>query len=142
MHEVPEELNRVTEAVIGAAIEVHRQLGPGFLEATYHRAMEIELELRGVLFDSETPVSLSYKGQPIGEGRLDLLVSEAVVVELKAVDSLAPIHHAQVISYLKATGHTLGLLVNFNVEVLRDGLKRVVFTQSDLPSSASSAPLR
>ena len=85
---------------------------------------------------------LDYKGRPIGEGRLDLLVEGQLVIELKAVEKLASIHHAQVISYLKASDLQIGLLINFNVEVLRDGIKRVVLTHSKLPSSANSAPLR
>ncbi|MEM9348220.1 MAG: GxxExxY protein [Planctomycetota bacterium] len=142
MNDMPEQTNELTEALIGAAIEVHRQLGPGFIESTYHRALEIELELRGVEFESEKPVALEYKGRPIGEGRLDLLLDGKVVIELKAVEKLAPIHQAQVISYLKATDLQVGLLINFNVEVLRDGIKRVVLSQSNLPSSANSAPPR
>lgn len=140
MHDMPEQINKLTEAVIGAAIEVHRQLGPGFIESTYHRALEVELELRGIGYQSEEPASLEYKGRPIGEGRLDLLVDGQVVVELKAVDKLASIHQAQVMSYLKATKLQVGLLINFNVEVLRDGIRRIVLTRSNLPSSANSAP--
>lgn len=142
MKDMPKQINDLTEAVIGAAIEVHRNLGPGFIESTYHRALEIELELRGVSFHSEKPVTLDYKGRPIGEGRLDLLVEGQLVIELKAVDHLASIHQAQVLSYLKATNLQVALLINFNVEVLRDGIKRVVLTQSNLPSSANSAPPR
>ena len=142
MNDMPEQVNDLTDPLIGAAIEVHRQLGPGFIESTYHRALEIELELRGVVFESEKPVALEYKGRPIGEGRLDLLLDGKVVVELKAVDKLAPIHQEQVISYLKATDLQVGLLINFNVEVLRDGIRRVVLSQSKLPSSANSAPPR
>lgn len=128
MREVPPEINKLTDAVIGAAIEVHRQLGPGFLESTYHRALAIELELREVAFETEAPVQLDYKGRMIGEGRIDLLVDGQIIIELKAVDKLASIHKAQVISYLKATGHIVGLLRNFNTEVLRDGIKRVILS--------------
>ena len=128
MKDVPEQINQITEAIIGAAIEVHRQLGPGFLESTYHRALEIELEIQGIPYESEFPVKLGYKGRPIGEGRMDLVVRGHVIVELKDVEKLAPIHQAQVISYLKASGHTIGLLINFNTEVLRDGIKRVVLS--------------
>jgi GxxExxY protein len=142
MNDMPEQINRFTKAVIGAAIEVHRQLGPGFIESTYHRALEVELELNGITYDSEKPVALEYKGRPIGERRLDLLIDGQVVVELKAVDKLCSIHQAQVMSYLKATGLSVGLLINFNVEVLRDGIKRIVLTQPKLPSSANSAPPR
>ena len=128
MKDMPPQINELTDAIIGAAIEVHRLLGPGFLESTYHRALEVELKLRGVAFESESLIQLNYKGRSIGEGRIDLLLGGSVVVELKAVDKLAPIHQAQVISYLKATGHSVGLLINFNTEVLKDGIKRVVLT--------------
>lgn len=115
--------------VIGAAIEVHRILGPGFLESVYEHALCVELGLRQIAFVSQSPVSVQYKGQPVGESRLDLLVADKLIVELKAVDALAPIHSAQVISYLKATGLVLGLLLNFNVPVLKQGgIKRVVLS--------------
>ncbi|MEM8738397.1 MAG: GxxExxY protein [Planctomycetota bacterium] len=140
MQEPSVELNNLTEQVIGAAIAVHRQLGPGFLESTYPKALSIELRHRGLSHNSESPVRLFYRDEPIGEGRLDLLVDQRLVVELKAVEALHPIHKAQVISYLKATGHPLALLINFNVEVLRNGIQRIVLTERS--SSASSAPLR
>ena len=136
MKDVDDRLNALTERVIGAAIEVHRRLGPGFLEATYQKALSIELRHQGVAHEVEAPVKLTYRGEPIGEGRLDLLIDQALIVELKAVDQIHPIHKAQVISYLKATEHELALLINFNVEVLRDGIHRLVLT------SASSAPPR
>jgi GxxExxY protein len=116
--------------VIGAAIEVHRQLGPGYLEGVYEEAMCIELELRGVPFERQSKIAVPYKGAIIGESRVDLLVAGQLIVELKAVTSIAPIHRAQVLSYLKVTGRSLALLINFNVAVLRDGLHRVVFTAS------------
>ncbi len=113
-------------SVIGAAIEVHRQLGPGYLESMYEQALCVELHLRSVPFVCQAPIDAHYKGYSIGQARLDLLVGEVLIVELKAVDALAPIHTAQLISYLKLTGNHLGLLINFNTRVLRDGLKRVV----------------
>ena len=97
--------------VIGAAIEVHRTLGPGYLEHVYEEAMCVELELRGLPFERQSKIAVRYKGRPIGESRLDLLVAGHLIVELKAVTSIAPIHRAQVLSYLKATA----LLINFNV---------------------------
>ena len=112
--------------VIGAAIEVHRILGPGLLESVYEEALCIELTDRRVPFVRQPVVDLKYKGRPVGKGRLDLLVGNCVVVELKAVEALTNVHKAQLISYLKTTGHHLGLLINFNVAVLRDGIKRVV----------------
>ena len=126
MREPGEEVDRLAYAVNGAAIEVHRVLGLGFRESTYEEALCVELALRGIPFARQVAVTLDYKGHPVGEGRLDLLVGGARIVELKAVDKLDDIHTAQVISYLKATGHRLGLLLNFNVPALKDGMKRVV----------------
>ena len=120
-------LNRLSNVVIGAAIEVHKQLGPGFPEAVYEGALEAELKLRGVLCERQVPIQIVYKGQAVGEGRLDLLVAGSLIIELKAVDELSKLHEAQLISYLKATGHTLGLLMNFKVTMLRDGVKRIVY---------------
>jgi len=124
--EPDDELDRLAHAVIGAAIEVHRTLGPGFLEAVYENALAIELELRGVPFRRQLPKVVQYKGHNVGEGRLDLLVGDVLLVELKAVEELAPVHTAQVLSYLKARQIHLGLLINFNVAVLKDGIKRVI----------------
>lgn len=121
-------LDRLARAVIGAAIEVHRHLGPGYLESVYEEAMVVELALRGIPFERQKPVSVSYKGHDIGEGRVDLLVGSELLVELKAIDALGPIHKAQVISYLKVMGLHLGLLINFNVPVLRAGIQRIVLS--------------
>ena len=96
------------------------------LEAVYEQALCVELTRRSIPFDRQPTVALSYKGEPVGHGRLDLLVGGCVVVELKAVETLLPVHQAQVLSYLKAAGYRLGLLVNFNVPLLRDGVKRLV----------------
>lgn len=128
MGEPNRELDQLAHAVIGAAIEVHRALGPGFLESVYEEALSFELEQRAIPFTRQHIISVSYKGRPVGEGRLDMLVAGWLVVELKAVDVLAPIHMAQVISYLKATGHKLGLLINFNVPILKQGIRRVVLS--------------
>lgn len=119
------ELNSITEAIIGAAIEVHRTLGPGFLESVYQKAMAVELRLRGIPASAQHRVELVYKGESVGEGFLDFLVDGKVIVELKAVEALAAIHTAQVISYLKATHYNLGVLLNFNVRLLKDGIKRI-----------------
>jgi len=116
-------------AVIGAALEVHRVLGPGYVESVYEKALKIELEMRSIPFSPQQVVTVEYKGQQIGEGRLDLLVDNSLVVELKAVEALLPVHSMQLHSYLKATGHKLGLLINFNVPLLRDGTKRVILKQ-------------
>ncbi len=118
-------LNRWTNSIIGAAIEVHNRLGPGHLESAYCNAMAIEMSFRQIPFEREVLIHLMFRGEPVGEGRLDFLVAGCVVLELKAVESLAPIHTAQVISYLKVTGHRLALIINFNVRSLKDGLKRV-----------------
>lgn len=118
----------MARAVIGAAIEVHRQLGPGFLESVYEEALCIELEERHIPFEREKEISVLYKNRHVGAQRVDLLVGQSLIVELKAVEALADIHKAQVISYLKATRLTLGLLINFNVPVLKDGIQRIVCT--------------
>jgi GxxExxY protein len=104
MREADSELNQLSQRVIGAAIEVHRELGPGFLESVYEQALCQELTTRGINFERQAVVVVSYKGVPVGEARLDLLVEKRLVVELKAVEELIPIHVAQVISYLRATG--------------------------------------
>jgi GxxExxY protein len=115
-----------SEAVIGALIEVHRQLGPGLLESTYEACLMRELELRSIPFERQRSVSMTYKGLVIDCGyRLDLVVNGQIVLELKAVERLLPIHIAQLMTYLKLAGLPVGLLVNFNVRVLKDGLKRV-----------------
>lgn len=126
--EPSEELDRLARDVIGAAIEVHRALGPGFLESVYEEALCLELQLRGIPFARQITVGVNYKGRRVGEGKLDLLVGDILVVELKAIEDIAPIHIAQVLSYLKMTGHKLGLLINFNVPVLKQGIKRVVLS--------------
>ena len=118
---------RLTGEIIGAAIEVHRHLGPGLLESTYQACLSRELELRGVPFEYEKPRPLEYKGVRLDCGyRLDLLVANSVVVEVKSVEALAPIHEAQLLTYLKLTGVKIGLLLNFNVVVLKSGLRRLV----------------
>jgi GxxExxY protein len=119
------ELNHVTREVIGAAIEVHRQLGPGLLESSYRECLCRELVLRRIPFEREKPLPLEYKGIHLGCGyRLDLLVAGCVVVEVKSVEALAPIHDAQLLTYLRIGGWRLGLLINFNVAVLRSGIHR------------------
>ncbi|MBU0616447.1 MAG: GxxExxY protein [Planctomycetes bacterium] len=114
--------------VIGAAIEVHRILGPGLLESIYEEALCIELTERRIPFVRQKRIDLMYKGHTIGAGRLDLLVGDALVVELKTVEALTDVHLAQVLSYLRTTGYRLGLLINFNVAVLKKGIRRVVLT--------------
>jgi GxxExxY protein len=123
---IPEEDEELARKVIGAAIEVHRVLGPGFLESIYRRALCHELTCAGIPFFYEHPILVPYKDIAIAGQKLDLLVGGRVIVELKAVVQLAPIHEAQLISYLKATRLRLGLLMNFHVRILKEGLKRLV----------------
>lgn len=120
-----QELENITHRVIGAAIEVHRELGPGYLEKVYEDALIVELGLQGIKATSQFTFALDYKGHQVGEGRIDILVEDQLILELKAVDQLAPIHTAQVSSYLKATKRRLGLLMNFNTRILKDGIKRI-----------------
>ena len=122
------ELDETIGAVIGTALEVHRVLGPGFIESVYEEAMAIELQLRGVSFERQKRINIPFKGHWIGEGRLDFFVQNSLVVELKAAEKLLVIHQAQLMSYLKATRCRLGLLINFHERLLKDGIRRVVFT--------------
>jgi GxxExxY protein len=120
-------VNEITEAVIGAAIEVHRALGPGLLESAYSQCLCYELTLRKLPFDSEVPLPVVYKGLKLDCGyRVDLVVAGAVVVEVKAVDRFAPVQEAQLLTYLHLGGWKAGLLINFNVPVLRAGIMRRV----------------
>jgi GxxExxY protein len=122
-----EELNRLSEAVIGAAIRVHRELGPGLLESAYEACLEFELRDRGFQVDRQRELPVAYRGVRVDCGfRLDLVVNEAVIVELKAVERLDRIHEAQVHTYLRLTGLHLALLMNFNVVRMVDGVKRIV----------------
>ena len=128
--------NQITEQVIGAAIEVHRELGPGLLESAYEECLCYELSLRGLQFQRQVELPVRYKAVKLDCGyRMDLVVESLVIVELKTVEKLLPIHEAQLLTYLKLSHHAVGLLVNFNVPLLRDGLKRIVHNFKD--SSAS-----
>src|SRR6185295_20122673 len=119
-------LDRLTESIIGSAIEVHRLLGPGLLEATYEAAMSIELEERGIAHTRQCAVPLLYKRRPVGEYRLDLLVADSIIVEIKSVGRFDPVFAAQVLTYLRATSKKVGLLINFNGRLLREGVKRFI----------------
>jgi GxxExxY protein len=121
-------LSRLTERIIGCAIEVHRQLGPGLLEGTYEAALCIELQIAGLNFVRQPIFPVVYKGQVIGEYRLDLIVEDTVIVEIKGVERFDPIFEAQVLTYLRVTGKEIGLLMNFNSRLLRDGIKRYVLS--------------
>lgn len=119
--------NKITEQIIGAAIEVHRHLGAGLLESTYEACLCKELKLRNIEFQSQLPFSVEYKGLKVDCGyRLDLLIEKSVIVEIKSVDEILPIHEAQLITYLKLTKIRIGLLINFNVPLLKDGLRRFI----------------
>ena len=122
------ETDKLANRVIGCAIEVHRQLGPGFPESVYQEALCQELCLLGIQYSKEETVKIFYKGILVGHGRLDLMIQNKLIVELKAVNELAQIHHYQVKSYLKATGLQLGLLINFNVIRLSTGIKRIIYS--------------
>jgi GxxExxY protein len=126
MDRTPLEIEALTEKVIGSAIEVHRTLGPGLLESVYRECLVIELTARQLNVERERRVPIEYKSHPIsGELKLDLLADDCVVVELKSVERLHPVHVAQLITYLKLTGSPAGLLMNFNLTTLRAGLRRV-----------------
>jgi GxxExxY protein len=116
----------LTERIIGCAIAVHRELGPGLLEAIYEEALAIELEDQGLAFRRQVAVSAVYKGRRLGEYRLDLLVEDAVIVEVKSVERLLPLFEAQLLTYLRVTGKRIGLLMNFNTALLKNGVKRIV----------------
>jgi len=122
-----EEYNRITDAIIGAAIEVHRQLGPGLLESAYEACLAYELIQRGVKIERQKELPLKYKEVALDCGyRMDLLVADSVVVEIKAAEHVSPLHEAQVISYLKLSGCKVGLLINFNATTLIGGVRRLV----------------
>jgi len=121
------EVNELTRTIIGSAIRVHRELGPGLLESAYEGALAFELADQRLKVVRQKPIAVMYRGQDMGEGyRIDLFVEDQVIVELKTVDCLAPIHQAQLLSYLKLADCRVGLLVNFHTERLTDGVKRLV----------------
>jgi len=125
--EMKARLDRVTHEIIGAAIAVHEALGPGLLESAYQACLVHELAQRGLSVEAEKPLPVRYREVTLDCGyRLDLVVNHEVVVELKAVDRLGPIHDAQLLSYLRLSGLRLGLLINFNVPLLKDGIRRLV----------------
>ena len=120
-------INEITEAIIGAAIEVHRTLGPGLLESAYQECLARELTLRQIAFEREKPLLLEYKGVKLECGyRLDFLVAGMVVVEVKAAESVLPVHKAQLLTYMKLGGWKVGLIINFHAPLLKNGIKRLV----------------
>jgi GxxExxY protein len=120
-------LNEITARIIGAAIEVHIALGPGLLESAYEECLSQELQLRGISFERQKPLPVKYKGARLDCGyRLDMVVEDRVILELKACDSIEEIHKAQILTYLRLSGLKLGLILNFNVPVMKEGIVRVV----------------
>jgi GxxExxY protein len=136
------DLNGITHGIIAAAIEVHRHLGPGLLESAYQECVCYELSQMGLSFTREVHLPLSYKGLQLDcNYRIDLLVEDAVIVELKSIEQILPIHSAQLLTYLKASHKQIGLLINFNVRVLKDGIKRVVCDFEELALRPRTAVL-
>jgi GxxExxY protein len=126
MNPMNDKTNQLTQRIIGCAIEVHRQLGPGLLESIYEAALAVELDLAAIPYSRQIAVPVRYKNRTIGEHRLDLIVSDQVVVELKAVERHESVFDAQLLTYLKLTGCPLGLLINFNAPLLKHGIKRMI----------------
>lgn len=128
--ETPSEATEgLANEVIGHAIEVHRHVGPGFPESVYEESLCRELERQEVPFERQAPIHVEYKGDAVGAGRADIVVRSRLIFELKCVRELSVVHRKQLFSYLRATGLRLGLLMNFNTRLLRDGLKRVINTE-------------
>lgn len=120
------QINALTQKIIGCAIEVHRALGPGLLESIYESAMCIELDDERSSYSTQTRLPVYYKGRALGEYRIDLIVGDLVLVEIKSVERLNPVFEAQLLTYLRLTGKKVGLLINFNSRLLKDGIKRMI----------------
>lgn len=119
------EINQVTEKIIGCAIEVHKKLGPGLLESAYEECLSYELKSVGLAIERQVPIPVVYKDIKLECGyRIDILVEKTVVIELKAIEAFAPVHEAQILTYMKFANKTIGLLINFNVTLLKNGIKR------------------
>ena len=126
--------DEITEAIIGSAINVHRELGPGLLESAYEACMVYDLGQAGLKVEQQKPLPILYQGVRLDCGyRLDLIVEDEIIVEIKAIEKLLPIHKAQLLSYLRLSDRKVGLLINFNVEVLKEGIQRVVNGFQDAP---------
>jgi len=126
MYKEIKDLDEITNVVIGCAIEVHRNLGAGLLESIYENALCVELKDNGVKYQKQLGIPIIYKGINLGNYRLDLLVENEIIIELKAVDRIESVFTAQLLTYLKVTGKRIGLLINFNVPVLKNGIKRII----------------
>jgi GxxExxY protein len=137
--------SNITHAIIGAAIEIHRELGPGLLEAVYEECLAKEFDLRQMAYERQKPIPLVYKDLKLECGyRLDFLVASRVVVELKSIETIAPIHESVILTYLRLSETPLGLLINFNVPVLKDGIRRYVwhYEEKDNAEALSHAEIR
>jgi GxxExxY protein len=133
-----EKLNKITETIISGAINVHRTLGPGLLESAYEACMVFELAQAGLKVEQQKPLPIVYREAKLECGyRLDLMIENEVIIEVKSIEKLMPIHQAQLLSYLKLSECKVGLLINFNVKVLKDGIKRVV---NNFPDSLRARP--
>jgi GxxExxY protein len=122
------DINQLSNKIIGAAIEVHKAIGPGLLESAYEECLCHELNLRGVSYERQKPLPLEFKGRKLDcTYRLDVVVEKQVILELKSCERIEPIHEAQLLTYLKLSGLHLGLILNFNLVVMRDGIKRIVY---------------
>lgn len=126
--QLDEQTELLIKNIIGAAIEVHKELGPGYFEKVYEQAMGLELRHRGLIYATQVPIIVYYKGEKIRGQILDMIVEEKVILELKAVEMVLPVHEAQIISYLKSTRISAGLLINFKEKMVRNGIKRFVHT--------------
>jgi GxxExxY protein len=123
---IPEKTNRLSSVIVDSALTVHRTLGPGLLERVYEQCMIHELTLRGIKIESQVHLPVDYKGLRIAEAlRIDILVEGLIVIEVKAVEAILPVHEAQLLTYLKLSNHRLGLLINFNSPLIKDGIKRI-----------------
>ena len=127
-NQLDEKTELLIKSIIGASIDVHRELGPGYLEKVYEQALSLELRHLGLVHTTQVPVAVNYKGIKIHGQILDMVVEGKVVVELKSVETLLPIYEAQILSYLKSTGHPAGLLINFKEQLVKNGIKRFVRT--------------
>ena len=133
------EINRITGAIIEESIKIHTDLGPGLLESVYEELLSYRLTKRGIRIKRQVPIPVMYETIKMELGfRADLIAEDCVIVEIKSVEALAPVHHKQLLTYLKLTGKTVGLLINFNEMLLKDGVKRIVNNYIPAPS----APLR
>lgn len=146
-HDLPPEWDRLTRRIIAAAIQVHRTLGPGMLEGLYEEALCLELRHDGLTFERQRPIAMTYRDQPIGDMRVDLIVESTVIVELKAIERVLDVHKAQLLSYLRSADMPLGLLINFNHASLIDGVTRRLNERSSrvrdlprVPASRTSVP--